>query len=60
MEIQCVIVFFSLGVENHASTCTTYNINHFVGPLKPINNMVVKGYSGLIKVIVEGAVKCKI
>ena len=38
----------------------TNNIRHFIGPLKPINNGVVKFYGGVINIRGEGTVKCKI
>ena len=38
----------------------TNNANHFIGPLRQINNRAVKVYVGLIKVGVEGKSKWKI
>ena len=40
VELDSLII----GVENHASNCTTNNICHFIGHLKHISNRVVKGY----------------
>ena len=36
------------------------NANNVIVPLIPINNIVVKGYGGLIKVRGEGTIKYKI
>ena len=52
--------YLLIGVEHHASTFMTNITRHFIGPLKPISNRVVKAYGGVIKVIGEGTVKCNI
>ena len=52
--------YLFIAVDNHASTCMTKNVNHFILPHRPINNRVVKGYGGLVKVRGDETVKCKI
>ena len=47
-------------VDNHASTCMSDNINHFVKLIFPINNHAVKGYVGMVKFRGEGTIKWKI
>ena len=49
--------YLLIGVDKHASTCMVNSIRHFIGPLKPTKNSMVKGYGGLIKVRGEGKMK---
>ena len=49
-----------VGLVNHASTCISNNTNYFIGPLKPINDRIVKGCGGVIKVVGEGTAKYSI
>ena len=36
------------------------NVKHFIGPLPPIRNILVKGYGGIVKVRSEITIKWKI
>ena len=45
---------FLIVIVNHASTRMTKNVNNFIGPIRNINNRVVKGYLAVIKVRGEG------
>ena len=41
--------YFLIGFYINDSTCIINNVNHFIGPLRPINNRVVNVYGGMIK-----------
>ena len=50
----------SLGIDNHASKCTSNDETYFITAISPLANMGVKGAGGFLKVIGKGIVRWKI